>query len=83
MWAAGARGLKKNLSVAVLYWLLASLQDLLQPAELLRALWFAANSIPQAEISVANGPSRVAAGHWPLLVLLRILIVSKLILGKE
>lgn len=38
---------------------------------------------PLVEISVAKGPSRLAAGRRPLLGLLRILIASKLILRTE
>lgn len=83
MGGSGSKGVKKSLSVALLYRLLALLQDLLHPAELLLALWLKADSIPWVEISVAKGPSRVAAGHQPLLILLRILIVSKLILRTE
>lgn len=83
MEGSGSKAVKKSLLVALLCWLLALLQDLLHPTELLHALWLKADSIPWVEISVAKGSSRVAAGHQPLLVLLRILIVSKLILRTE
>jgi hypothetical protein len=67
-----SRAVQKSLSVAPL-----GCSPLLSPAELLL------RSGCPVEISVAKGPSWVAAAHQPLLVLLRNLIVFKLILRTE